>query len=131
MGLLDSITGSLGQGGDNPLLKLVTDLIAHSGGIAGLLQKFQANGLGHLADSWVGTGPNLPLNADQLQSVVGSEQIQQMAAKVNMAPDTLSAKLAELLPQVIDKATPNGAIPDASSLQQSLGKMLHGLFGQK
>ena len=132
MGLLDSITGSLGQGGDNPLLTLVSGLITNpnSGGLAGLLQQFQANGLGHLADSWVSTGQNLPLNAEQVQSVFGSEQIQEMAAKAGIDPQALSGKLAELLPQVIDQATPNGSIPDQSSLQQGLGGLLQGFLGR-
>lgn len=130
MGLLDSITGSLGQGGGNPLMKIVTELITNSGGVSGLLQKFHAHGLGKVADSWVGTGQNLPINADQVQSVFGSDQIQQMAAKVGIAPEALSAKLAELLPQVIDKATPNGSVPDSANLQQGLGKALQGIFGK-
>lgn len=134
MGLLDSIAGSLGQaeGGANPLLNLVTGLITNpnSGGLAGLLQQFQANGLGHLADSWVGTGQNLPLNAEQVQSVFGSEQIQEMAAKAGIAPEALSGKLAELLPQVIDQATPNGSVPDQGSLQQGLGGLLQGFLGR-
>lgn len=131
MGLLDSIVGSLGQGSGNPVLKLVSGLIANpnGGGLAGLLQQFQAGGLGHLADSWVGTGQNLPLSAEQLKNVLGSEQIQQMAAKAGLAPDALSGQLAELLPQWIDKLTPNGSVPDPSSLQQGLGSLLQGILG--
>ena len=134
MGLLDSITGSLGQGGGgNPLLSQVTSLItdSNSGGLAGLLQRFQAKGLGDVANSWVSTGPNLPLEAQQVQSVFGAEQIQQMAAKAGIAPEALSEKLAELLPQVIDKATPDGSLPDQSSLQSGLGNLLQGFLSRK
>ena len=133
MGLLDSITGSLGQGGGNPLLSQVTSLItdSNSGGLAGLLQRFQAKGLGDVANSWVSTGPNLPLEAEQVQSVFGAEQIQQMAAKAGIAPEALSEKLAELLPQVIDKATPDGSIPDQNSLQSGLGNLLQGFLSRK
>lgn len=133
MGLLDSVTGSLGQGSGNPLMSQVTGLLTNpeGGGLSGLLQQFRAKGLGHLADSWVGTGQNLPLEADQVQSVFGQEQIRQMAAKAGIAPEALSAKLAELLPQVIDKATPNGSIPDQNSLQQGLGNLLQGFLGRR
>ena len=133
MGLLDSITGSLGQGGGNPLLSQVTSLITdpNSGGLAGLLQRFQAKGLGDAANSWVSTGPNVPLEAEQVQSVFGAEQIQQMAAKAGIAPEALSEKLAELLPQVIDKATPDGSLPDQSSLQSGLGNLLQGFLSRK
>lgn len=133
MGLLDSVTGSLGQGSGNPLMSQVTGLLTNpeGGGLSGLLQQFRAKGLGYLADSWVGTGQNLPLEADQVQSVFGQEQIRQMAAKAGIAPEALSAKLAELLPQVIDKATPNGSIPDQNSLQQGLGNLLQGFLGRR
>lgn len=131
MGLLDSLIGGLGQGGGNPLLNLVSGLIANpnGGGLAGLLQQFQASGLGHLAESWVGTGQNLPISAEQIQTVLGSEQIRQMAAKAGIAPDALSGQLAELLPQVIDKLTPNGSVPDQGGLQQTLGSLLQGFLG--
>ena len=133
MGLLDSVGGSLGQGGGNSLMNLVTGLITNpdSGGLAGLLQQFRAKGLGHVADSWVSKGQNLPLNAEQVQSVFGQAQIQQMAAKSGIAPETLSAKLAELLPQVIDKATPDGSVPDQGSLQQGLGSVLQGFLARR
>ena len=131
MGLLDSIAGSLGGQGQNPVLSLVTGLISNQdgGALAGLLQQFQAGGLGHLADSWVGTGQNLPVSGDQIQSVLGSEQVQQMAAKAGIAPEALSGQLAQLLPQLIDKITPDGKIPDQGTLQQGLGGLLQGLLG--
>lgn len=132
MGLLDSIVGSFSQGSENPVMHLVTDLVTNpnSGGLSGLLQQFQASGLGHLADSWVGTGQNLPISADQVQSALGSEQMRQMAAKVGLDPDALAGKLAEYLPQVIDKITPNGSVPEQSTLQQGLGNLLQGFFGK-
>lgn len=68
-------------------------------------------------DSWVSSGENLPISAEQVQSVLGAEQIQQMASKAGIAPEALAGKLAELLPQVVDKVTPNSSIPDQSNLQ--------------
>lgn len=131
MGLLDSVMGSLGGQGQNPLIGLVTALITNpnGGGLAGLLEQFRAGGLGHLADSWVGTGQNLPISAEQIKSVLGFEQIQQMAAKVGITPDMLSGHLAQLLPQAVDQVTPDGALPDQGSLQQGLGGLLQGLLG--
>jgi uncharacterized protein YidB (DUF937 family) len=114
-------------------MNLVTGLIANpnGGGLAGLLQQFQAGGLGRLADSWVGTGQNLPISAAQIQSVLGSEQIQQMAAKAGIAPEALSGQLANLLPQLVDKITPDGNIPDQDALQQGLGGLLQGFLGRR
>lgn len=117
MGLLDSIVGGLaGQGGNHGLMEVVSGLINNQGGgLAGLLQQFRANGLDQHADSWVGTGQNLPISAEQMQGVLGSDQIQQIAAKLGIAPDALSGQLAQFLPQVIDKLTPHGSVPEQAA----------------
>jgi uncharacterized protein YidB (DUF937 family) len=130
MGLLDSVIGGLtGQGGGSgALMNVVTGLLNQNGGVAGLLQQFQSGGLGHLVESWISTGHNLPISADQLQSVLGSEKIQQLAAGLGIQPDQLSGHLAQLLPQVIDKLTPNGSLP-AGNIEQQLGGVLKGLLG--
>ena len=132
MGLFDSIVGGLaGQSGNHGgLMEVVSGLINNqSGGLAGLLQQFKANGLGHLADSWVGTGQNMPISAEQLEGVLGSDKLQQIAAKLGIAPDALYGQLAQLLPQVVDKLTPHGSVPDQGSVQQGLGGLLKGLLG--
>lgn len=131
MGMLDSVLGTLGGQGHTSMISVVTGLITNpnGGGLAGLLQQFQAGGLGHVADSWVGTGKNLPIFAEQIQSVLGSAQIQQMAAKAGISPEILSGQLANLLPQLVDKATPDGKLPDQGSLQQGLGSLLQGMLG--
>lgn len=132
MGLLDSVLGAVGGQEQNSVMSLVTGLITdpNSGGLSGLLDRFKSGGLGNLADSWVGTGENLPISAEQIQGVLGSEQVQQLAAKVGIAPEALSGQLASLLPQLIDKVTPNGSVPDQGSLQQGLGGMLQGFLGR-
>lgn len=133
MGMLDAITGRVGSKDGSSLMSLVTGLLTNpnNGGLAGLLEKFKAGGLGNVANSWVSSGENLPISAEEVQSVFGAEQIQQMASKAGIAPEALSGKLAELLPQVVDKLTPNGSIPDQSSLQGGLGSMLQGFLGPK
>jgi uncharacterized protein YidB (DUF937 family) len=130
MGLLDSVLAAAGGQGQGGVMSIVSGLLTDSnGGLAGLLDQFKAGGLGHLADSWVGTGQNLPISGDQIQSVLGSAQVQQMAAKIGIAPDALSEQLAKFLPQAVDKVTPDGAIPDQGAIQQGLGGLLQGLLG--
>jgi len=67
--------------------------------------------------------------AGQVETVFGSEQIQQMAAKAGIAPEELSGKLANVLPEAVDKATPDGNVPDQDTLQQRLGGLLKGVLG--
>lgn len=121
MGLLDSVVGALsgGQsGGDNPLLNIVMQLVNNpqTGGLGGLLQSFQQGGLGDVVNSWVSTGQNLPISAEQIQSVLGGGQLQNIAAQLGVSPEQASGGLADLLPQVVDKLTPNGQLPEGGDL---------------
>jgi uncharacterized protein YidB (DUF937 family) len=116
MGLLDSILGSLTQGGSgNQLLDAVLSMINNpqTGGLEGLVRRFQERGLGGLADSWVSTGQNLPISPDQITHALGSDQIGSLAERFGLSSGDLSSKLSQMLPQVVDKLTPNGEIPDA------------------
>lgn len=136
MGLLDSIAGLAGQAmssgqGNHPLLQGVLGMLQnHEGGVAGLVQKFQENGLGEIASSWVGTGENLPISAEQLKGVLGNETIGQMASQLGVSNDQLSGQLSGLLPQIIDKLTPNGEVSSGGfDVSQALG-MLQGLLNK-
>ena len=88
MGLLDSVLGSLSQGGSgsggNPLLDAVLSMVNNpqTGGLAGLLQKLQESGLGNVADSWVSTGKKLPISPEQLQNALGSGELGSLAGKL-------------------------------------------------
>ncbi|MCU0938905.1 MAG: YidB family protein [Burkholderiaceae bacterium] len=104
-----------GQGnGANPLMRIVGSLLSNGGpygGLAGLMQQFQQAGLGQQAGSWVSTGANLPISADQLSKVFGGSQLQQMASSAGMEPSQFGDQLSQLLPQLIDQLTPNGQVP--------------------
>jgi uncharacterized protein YidB (DUF937 family) len=119
MGLLDSLLGSMSnQGGGNPMLDAVMKLVndpAH-GGLAGLVQSFQQRGLGGIVDSWVSTGQNLPISPDQLSQALGSDQLGALAQSLGVDQAELSSKLSGLLPDVVDKLTPNGQVPDSGDL---------------
>lgn len=129
MGLLDSVLGSLTQGGSgaggNPLLETVLSMVNNpdTGGLAGLLQKFQEHGLGNVADSWVSTGKNLPISGDQIQEALGSGALGDIASKLGLSTGDVSSQLADLLPGVVDKLTPNGQVPDMGSLGDLLGSL--------
>jgi uncharacterized protein YidB (DUF937 family) len=90
------------------------------GGISGLQKMFQEKGLGGIVSSWIGTGQNLPISADQLQSALHSGALQQVAQKAGIDPSQLTSMMSTLLPHVVDKLTPNGQMPDAGALQQMM-----------
>jgi uncharacterized protein YidB (DUF937 family) len=128
MGLLDSILGSISNsnsGSGNPLLDAVMRLVndpAH-GGLPGLVQSFQQRGLGGLVDSWVSTGQNLPISPDQLSHGLGRDKLGSLAQSLGMDQGELSSKLSELLPNVVDKLTPNGHVPDSGDLGSLLASV--------
>lgn len=113
MGLLDGIAGQvLGKmmGDKGGMAQIALDMFNQHGGIGGVLDKFKEGGLAEQAASWVGKGENLPVSADQISSILGSGAIAEMAAKFGIDPATLSGQIAEHLPTVVDKMTPNGAV---------------------
>ena len=108
MGLFDGIVGGL-IGGE--LASVANQFIAQQGGLNGLVSKFEQNGLGPTVQSWIGTGPNAPVSGAELHGVLGSDLVQQLAAKTGIPPEELLQKLSQLLPTVVDRMTPGGVIP--------------------
>jgi uncharacterized protein YidB (DUF937 family) len=124
MGLFDDLenkaANSMLGGSSNPLATGLLQMINNQpGGLPGLLQSFHEKGLGGLAASWVGTGQNLPISADQLQHVLGSDQVKQLAAKAGISPDAAGTALTQLLPSLVDRLTPNGQMPQHSNLLET------------
>ena len=121
MGMLDGLMGSLmgGQqaGGANPLLQIAMQMLANKGdtggaGLGGLMNSLQNAGMGEQLKSWIGTGENMPISGDQLTSALGSDKIADIAGKLGMPDSAVSGGLASMLPQIIDKLSPNGQLPD-------------------
>lgn len=125
MGLLDQVIGAVeGQSDQHKNVAVsVFEMLGGSqaapggtaaaagGGLTGLVEQMTANGLGHIVQSWIGKGANLPISADQIKAVLGSEALQGLAAKAGVHVDTLAPILAQLLPGIVDKMTPDGQLP--------------------
>ena len=127
MGLIDMleshVAGALGTCPHRGLLEAATAMLTNSqqGGLAGVVQHLTANGLGSAVSSWVSTGPNQSVTAEQLAQALGSQKLAQLAQQAGLSPQQASAGLAVMLPHLIDKLTPNGQVPDAGMLQKGLG----------
>ena len=126
MGMFDEILSAAGVDGTaqaqqhSGALGAVMDYInsPQVGGISGLQQMFEQKGLGGVMSSWVGTGQNIPISADQLQNVLHSGALQQVAAKAGIDPTQLTSMMTTLLPHVVDHLKPNGQVPDSGVLSQ-------------
>ena len=89
---------------------VVNGLIEKHGGIQGIVAQLEQQGLGGTVRSWVGSGANQPITADQIHQAFGSETVKQLAARIGISPEDLAAKLSAVLPQAIDKLTPGGVV---------------------
>jgi uncharacterized protein YidB (DUF937 family) len=145
MGLLDGLLkqggglGSLAQAiAQNPqvvsaaisLLNPKDPSVGGSGGLGGLIGAFEQAGLGQMMSQWVSTGPNPPISSGQVASVLGPEVLSQFAQKAGIGHGDAAAALASVLPGLVDHLTPNGQMPAANDLQNTLGSLLSGLAGR-
>ena len=150
MGLLDSVIGVIagGQGGagqqgggQSALINIVMGMLANqagasqggasTGGLGDLMARFQQGGLGDVLGSWIGTGQNLPVSGDQLSNVLGSDMLAKIAQQLGVSHGEAASQLSEVLPQVVDKLTPDGHVPEGGfGGMGDIGAMLN-RFGLK
>jgi uncharacterized protein YidB (DUF937 family) len=133
MGLFDSILSAVAGKtdspcGENPLIGILGGLLTQSGGLQGLANKFSQSGQGGTFSSWVGMGENQPISADQIQKVLGSDQVNALAAKIGVDSAQASHFLADYLPKVVDKLTPEGKVDPTADHQQGLANLLPSLL---
>ena len=127
-GLGGSLGGALGGGGlSNILAGGLGGLLAGgaagsvlSGGLGDLLKQFQQNGLGDAANSWVGTGPNQPVEPSDLAKAIGADQLDELTRQSGLPRDQLLEGLSQYLPQVVDSMTPHGRLPDEQEASRLL-----------
>jgi uncharacterized protein YidB (DUF937 family) len=136
MGLLESVVGDLmqGSGGSSPMAGVLTSLLSGQGGagsqpaglgqslgggsagggLGGLVSAFEQAGLGHIVQSWIGNGPNQSVSPDQLQNVLGQDQVHSMASQAGMQPGDFLGQLAQHLPNAVNGMTPHGQLPEGT-----------------
>jgi uncharacterized protein YidB (DUF937 family) len=93
------------------------------GGLGGLLEQFQRVGYGEQASSWVGTGQNQAIPADVIGQIFGPEGLAAIARQAGVSEADASAGLSQLLPEVVDRVTPGGEVPDLDQLTASVSDL--------
>jgi uncharacterized protein YidB (DUF937 family) len=134
MALLDSIMGMLGKGGGgkdvmSQLASMLTGKGGDGMGLSRLLDQFKGAGLGDKADSWVGTGDNQPLTPEEVQKAVGDDRLAKMSKQTGQSVGSLTTDLSKMIPEAVNKLTPDGKVPDPGDLMKmaknlDLGKLL-------
>lgn len=125
MGMLDNVLNGLGgdaAGG-------VGDLLRGQGGVGGLVEKFNQAGLADVVGSWIGTGANANISAEQITAVIGHGPLADIAAKMGVTPQQAGETLAGLLPEAIDRLTPGGQLNGADDLLNKLPGGLGDMIG--
>jgi uncharacterized protein YidB (DUF937 family) len=141
---MDDLSGLMkGLGGDatssadpSAAISGLASAVSDEGGLDGLVGKLKAAGLGGAVDSWVGGGPNQPIDPQQLGAALGDDEVQRLASKSGLDIAALLPMLAAFLPQIINMLTPQGTVPDGgldgaigSGGMPDLGGLLGGLMG--
>ena len=110
-GLLQNVLGASAEQGQGSMIQAALQVLQQNGGLPGILSKFEHGGMADHVGSWVGTGANMPINGAQLQEILGSGSIGEIAQRLGMSHGDASSGLAQVLPNLIDKLTPTGQIP--------------------
>jgi uncharacterized protein YidB (DUF937 family) len=108
MGMFDGILGGIVGAG---MVSVVNGILEQHGGLQGVVSEFEKNGLGSTVRSWVGTGPNQPISPEEVHKALGPDLLRQLAEKSGLSEQDLVQKLSHVLPQAVDKLTPNGTLP--------------------
>ena len=136
--LLGNLTGgggkddkSGGGGGGNLMAMVMPALMGllAGGGLQKLLGGLQAKGLTSQVDSWQGKGDNQPVSAADIKDAMGDDELSQVADQAHVSKDEAADAISQLLPKLVDKASPDGRLPDQDGLSSLLGSLTKQLGG--
>ena len=116
-GGLGGLGGLLGS-----LLPALGGMLA-GGGLQQVLSGFQANGLSAQTDSWIGTGENQPISGEDVRKAVGNEELARIAAQLGVSENEAADAVAEVLPTVVDRVSPEGHLASDSDLESAFGAL--------
>jgi len=140
MGLFNSAFNLFGKTGQSqsmqdPASRLLQSALAlisdngQNGGLNGLVSKFQEAGLGNVINSWIGPGENLPISGEQMQQALGVGEVDQISEETGMSREETANHLSELLPQLVNRLTPNGRLPQGGFGE--VGELLEQVLGRR
>lgn len=120
--LTDSLNKLGGKQGQQGGVAAISQLFG-TNDLQGILSTLQSNGMDQHVQSWVGKGQNMPVSGADIRNVLDSQRLTQMAQKQGMSPDEMSDHVAQVLPHLVDQATPNGQVPRQGGSMDTLMSM--------
>ena len=120
--------GSLSGGGlgGNPMLRMLLPMVASmlmNGGLQKLLGRLQQQGKGAKGQSWVSAGPNEPADAADIREAMDEGELSRIAQQLGVSEDEAAEAVAQVLPDVVDQATPAGELPPDDELDEKFGRL--------
>jgi uncharacterized protein YidB (DUF937 family) len=115
--------GAGGMGGLMAALAPVLGSLLSGGGLQKVLSGFQEQGMGDKVDSWISTGSNEPVSGGEVEQALGREQVAQIAQQLGIPEEQAASVVANVLPALVDRLSPDGALPDEGSLDQLAGSL--------
>jgi len=132
-GMLRGLLGGQGGAGLAKLLPAVLGMVGGAGGLGGLVAKLKQGGLGDQAKTWISPeATNAPVSGQQVTEALGQDKIDELAKQAQVSPQEAAEGLATVLPNTVDKLTPEGEVPkeapkfDLGQIQQQVTKLLGG-----
>lgn len=117
---LGGILKSLQGGGGGDLMGGLQALLGKAGGVQGLLAKLQDSGLDDQVKSWIGSGENKQVSSQQIQQALGDDEIAAVAEKAGVSKEEAASGIADKLPQLVDKLSPDGKLPDLGPIDDMI-----------
>jgi uncharacterized protein YidB (DUF937 family) len=120
MSILDTVLAAAEQHSDvnqqqhTSLVQSAMQMFGNHAGLSGLLQNAESQGMGHIVQSWIGSGANQSIAPQQVQGLLGEDRLNQLASRAGIPPAIASAALSRILPVLVDHLTPNGRLPQAA-----------------
>ena len=110
-----------GEQGEQGAVAALSQLFGAKG-IQGIIATMQSNGMGRQVHSWIGDGPNLPVSGAEVKKAADPQRLAQAAQQQGVSPEQLCEQIAQVLPEIVDKATPNGQVPRQGGKDAMAGK---------
>ena len=133
MGIEDILSMLGGQKGEAGGLASIMKLFGGNGNQAGLqsmVSQLNSSGMGDQVQSWIGQGQNQPVSGEQIRQAVDPTVLNQVAEQAHISPEEASNQVAQVLPQMVNQATPQGQMPSSDPFSQGMGA-LKSMFGAK
>jgi uncharacterized protein YidB (DUF937 family) len=127
--------GAAGAGGRNAMLAMMLPLVLgwvqRNGGIGNVLERLRQQGQGGHVDSWVGTAGNQPMAPGAARQLLGPQELSNLSGQLGVGEDEVAHGVSEILPELVDQLSPQGAIhPDADRQLEAGQSALDRLLGQ-